>query len=396
MNTPHRIHPSLFILGLLGLATLLAYLFRAVPTSERSKQAPDRTISEAANETESGSPSEKSHAAFSSFSRTRPKFDLPDPAAVPYLLQRFADIYAKSPLHRSHSTWTPLFGSERDLRLREARLIALVYPDQAKKFAVSVFCDRSRPLLERDYGCFLLARLTLHGDPAAQAELLRTARSREDPMSESALATIASIDVGGEHRGLYRERAREGSLNAIQILEFWGDPATIDLMKGLIAANPALEAPQSSIRLAAQDTLRKVETLLSPDADVRIAALIETPSPENDAWTLWALHVAKIRKIPGLAEILRKRLDAAYRDARRLEERMAVRGGFLPSFLDENMVTGYDYVTDNYFDDILVLQSEIGGPLTDLEKARLRHFGYACDPRERLAELLAEEAAAPK
>jgi len=312
------------------------------------------------------------------------------------VLSRLMAEYVAIRRNPSHELWVPLFRDLATSRLREARLMARVYPDGVKRFAIPIVADPMRPILEWHYARYLSGELAAQGDREAEGELLRLAHLRHGRMSESALCTLAYVDAGGVHRGLYSERAREGQLGAIRVLGSWGDPATIDLMKGLIAANPAPEAPQSSIRLAAQDTLRKVETLLSPDADARIAALIETPSPENDAWTPWALHVAKIRKIPDLAEILRKRLDAAYRDARRLEERMAVRGGFLPSFLDENMVTGYDYVTDNYFDDILVLQSEIGGPLTDLEKARLRHFGYACDPRERLAELLAEEAAAPK
>jgi len=48
-----------------------------------------------------------------------------------------------------------------------------------------------------------------------------------------------------------------------------------------------------------------------------------------------------------------------------------------------------DDVKDRYLDDVLVTQTEISGSLTDLERRRLRTFGYACEPSERLAELLA-------
>ena len=48
---------------------------------------------------------------------------------------------------------------------------------------------------------------------------------------------------------------------------------------------------------------------------------------------------------------------------------------------------------DRFHDDLLIILGEMGGTLTDLERSRLRTFGYLVDPKERLAELLTSEGA---
>ena len=46
------------------------------------------------------------------------------------------------------------------------------------------------------------------------------------------------------------------------------------------------------------------------------------------------------------------------------------------------------HIRNRLFDEYLVTFAELGGELTSLEAARLKHFGYNCDPKKRLHELI--------
>jgi hypothetical protein len=154
--------------------------------------------------------------------------------------------------------------------------------------------------------------------------------------------------------------------------------------------------------------IQRLEILMSPNAAASILAILRNPDHPHPGEEFWALRVAKICRFEGLKDALRERLDYWQAQLKKSEDRVEIlrrkwlegdapREPFPLAPLAQRFVSGsLSEIADFVFDDVLVLQSEIGGPLTDLEKARLRHFGYACDPRERLAELLAEEAAVPK
>jgi hypothetical protein len=97
--------------------------------------------------------------------------------------------------------------------------------------------------------------------------------------------------------------------------------------------------------------------------------------------------------------MLRRRLDwgmqasrEGYEEKRkRTEARNALQGRPSPSFEDQYAVDGgTGTIQDPCHDDLLVLYAEMGGQFNDLEKRRLREFGYACDPLERLLELMPE------
>ena len=50
--------------------------------------------------------------------------------------------------------------------------------------------------------------------------------------------------------------------------------------------------------------------------------------------------------------------------------------------------TGPNLNEDGYYDDVLVAYFEIGGQLNDLERQRLRYYGYDCDPAKKLEEMM--------
>jgi hypothetical protein len=74
----------------------------------------------------------------------------------------------------------------------------------------------------------------------------------------------------------------------------------------------------------------------------------------------WALRVAQDRKVIWLPGLLRRALDASSSGSER-------------------------------YDRMLLTLAECGGPLNARERAYLRRYGYGCEPRARLAEVLREK-----
>lgn len=282
------------------------------------------------------------------------------------------------------------FGREVYFRLREGRLLALAYPSSVREHALQISRDPTKGYHDRQYACFVLLVLAENGDKAAEAELYRLAASGDMAEANLAFSKLASIDSSGSYRTLYWQKCREGSLEALRCVARWGDPGTVDLMNRVISANPGPEYPGSGLRLQAQENLQKLAVIMAPEGDSKILAILETPSHQQWLWAPWALEMARTRNLQGLAESLRKRLDVSENEARVFHARRG-EAGDLPPFETE-FVSNEDPSSfrDRYLDDVLVVQALIAGPLTGLEKSRLRTFGYACDPKQRLAEVLAE------
>ena len=128
---------------------------------------------------------------------------------------------------------------------------------------------------------------------------------------------------------------------------------------------------------------------LEQDCQKKVIDLILNSPREGE----WPLEVAQCMPSPRLMVVLRTYLDTSMNRmskmhlARDLEPAFQARQlhDFQEKYILHDQIRGVGML----YDDVLVAQLNLGGPLTEMEKARLRTFGYGCDPKERLLELLA-------
>ena len=249
-----------------------------------------------------------------------------DPRDAAHLLERFLALHEKTAGDRSGAR----LDRERRTGVTEARLLALALPETVGPLLEQVAADAARPEVHREFAIRILGFLPDNGDALA----------RLAPRSPSALRMLARRDPRGEHLPLY---LASGDAEAIS---HWTDPAAVALMKKLAATS------DDGRRMAERHDL-----LLSADWAQRLEELLRDPCHERGDLTLWALHAARARALPGLASTLRDRLDQA--------------------------------IPDPFRDDVLVALAELGGLLTDDELRRLESFGYVGDPAALLGEFLA-------
>lgn len=295
------------------------------------------------------------------------------------------------------------FGWEREMRFREARLVALCCPDETEEWAAPLAEDAGKPARERAFAIEILGNLMAQGRPGSEAALLRIAWSaglNEDGTEKDANLALYEIyprDLSSKHLQLYMDKAALGLNPAFEALARSSDPAAVALCRRF-AGMKENEAWQ--IRGEAKAALEKMDILGSPDWATRLQRMIESPEVIMEGEGMpWAVLAARAKNLAGLDQMLRRRLDWGMWMSREWHEewrrRTAAKNAFLgrttPSFEERYVadVNG-ETIQDPCHDDLLVLYAEMGGQFNDLEKRRLREFGYACDPRERLLELMPE------
>jgi hypothetical protein len=248
-----------------------------------------------------------------------------DPRDAPHLLEQFMARHEKAAVDAAG----PRFDLEMRTGITEARLLALALPEAMGPLLERVASDPVRPGRNREFAIRILGYL-----PDAEPALVRLA-SR----SETALRTLCGRDLRGDHLSLY---VAAGDAEA---LSHWIDPAAAAALKRLAALSD--EARRMAER---HDLLR------APDWALQLEDILVDPCHERSDLTLWALHVARSRALPGLASLLRDRLDSE--------------------------------TPDDFRDDVLVALSDLEGELTEGERSRLESFGYLGDPAARLRKFL--------
>lgn len=258
--------------------------------------------------------------------------------------------------------------------------------------------DGRRPVWERSFAIRLLGVLFKQKRPGAESALLRLTHAPGEQGPDLALHELLMEDPQQRFMNLYLEKALLGYASAFDGLSLRFDPSVAAFLNPL-AQQPD---PQSwNVRDLAQRALERLEILGAPDWKDRLQRQIEEPEvlAEGDRMP-WAVMAARANALPGLAEMLRRRLDAGLQASRRAyevrsrrkNEMSAPSGRSTPTFEEKYVLDGGgEALIDPSGDDLLILLWEMGGPLHDLERRRLREFGYACDPRERLLELLAAD-----
>jgi hypothetical protein len=223
----------------------------------------------------------------------------------------------------------PRFDREMRTGITEARLLGLAAPEKVLPLLERTAGDAARPARNREFAVRLLELL-----PDTDAVLVRLA-----PRSAAALRALCRRDLGGTHLRVYLEASDA------EALSHWTDPEATSSVKRLAAVSDE-----------ARSMAERHEILRAPDWAQKLEELLVDSCQERSDLTLWALHVARSRALPGLPALLRDRLDAGE--------------------------------PDDFRDDILLALSDLGGALTDAERSRLESFGYLGDPAARLAALL--------
>jgi len=276
------------------------------------------------------------------------------------------------------------FATEKAWGLGKARLLALSFPEVIEKMAQANAENGNLEFWDRGFAIFELRYLTQAGRRGAEETLVRLAFWNEDSISNMAAYQLSVIDVIGAHRDLFIALAKRGTPVGIQALSKWADSGTVSLIQQLYEqAKVTIDSGNSAggtVFYSAEETLRKYEVLLSSDWQVRLQQKIEDPSAEPLDQAEWAMDVAKAKALPGLSDALRKRIDTDLRKGRSINPQ-----------LDQEYISNESpfALGDQWHDPALILYSEIGGRLTDLDKGRLNYLGYLGDPKKRLEELLA-------
>jgi hypothetical protein len=287
------------------------------------------------------------------------------------------------------------FLRETQFGLREARLLAGAYPDLMEKLASEIAGDATRDPMERFCMLYELGYLAQAGRAGAVETLVRVANAGDPVTASRAILTLYPADLQGAQRALYMRRAGEGDEIAFDALSFFPDSATQAYIRSLLE-KPQDGTPESFvIHLAAQELTGKYQLLTSPDWQIKLGETIL--KSENSKDVLWALSAARYKNFPNLTELLRQSLDQSMKQIEdqyaRIPPGPPTAGGQPPTF--EQMYTSESKIPvsriGGHYDDLLVAQLELGGRLTEIERARLRSFGYGCDPKARLQELIDQE-----
>jgi len=375
--------------GLGTTALLLLFLLFGKEGSKPTFRPPHPDLPEAVisqrSLLEQSAPGKELTASEQTLSKSRVGFSLEN--VLTDLLARYRGAMVKTWGHHKLT----IFECQVFFHLREGRLLAWAYPEETETVACAIAQNPTAETYDRSYAIYLLGILACKGRKNAEGALLSLA-SASNPPSHEALHALYTSDDSGQYRVLYLSRCSDVSLDALRMVGMWVDPRTTDLMGELIRKYPGQEFPACEIRGEAEQAMRQIEILTSPDWASQLLPILSGEKHDRFNWTEWAMRTAKMRGMPNLTDIYRKRLDRGEERIRRWERTLIEEGISTPEnsykrqFLEAYVLHEAD---DTSFDDVLIAYSELGGKLSDLEQRRLRFFGYACDPKQRLEELLA-------
>lgn len=301
-----------------------------------------------------------------------------DPAATfQSILQQHREAIGAVGLNPSKES---RFENEEQLHLREGRLLALVFPGEVEKEAESLLKSASSDRRSRYFGTYILGVLALEGNEAALRVLVSVVGVASFDWKDLAFQGIGDADSIGKFRDVYLAGCREGLLTAYQIASRWLDEATITEMKAQLTGEH---------QFYAEEVLRRFEVLRDPRCDDQLDAIVRHQIPEEFYHPgRWAMKVLEARDVKRFQAALRAELDTTFHDSKAYW--MTSRPG--ESFESAYTRSGHlglgslDWRSDH--DDYLLALWRSGGHLKEVELARLRNFGYGCNPAERLAELL--------
>jgi hypothetical protein len=266
----------------------------------------------------------------------------------------------------------------------EARLWTLVFPKEAAEFAFAAAQEDAADPDDRALAVYMVQVLALSGDPRAEALLLGITRTGDRRDAAAARIGLNALDPQGEYAEIHRRAALQGEPDAVETLGTWVDNDNTAALQAIAASG------DSELRWNATRSLLRMGWLKSRDLDSRLKACLSSDLGEGYLHFDWALRIARNRSLPGLKNILRRRLDAGEAAHRSWCASFYDRGeGCVPGQGYEREFTErYRIADDDHFDEVLRAYAELGGPLSDLERRRLDFLGYGDNPSRRLFEFV--------
>lgn len=273
-----------------------------------------------------------------------------------------------------------------------ARLLAETDPDEVEREALAIARDKSLSADSRGWGMHVLGLMAAKRQESRLA-LRMLAADADVHVRNYSLYALLYAGLFHEESQIFVKAAYDGTDAAFEGLSWNRDPSVVALMME-IKSRPVEKRHALMVR-SADEVLKRQEILGSQDAQERLASLVG--SPEKSELGEWALRVVSAAPGQRILDSLRKRLDDSLENGRRKRESFVqiarshdVDPGnqrFEELYPTEVTAT---LIPDPSYDLALLIYWRNGGKVSDLEARRLSHFGYGCDPRVRLAELLQE------
>jgi hypothetical protein len=250
----------------------------------------------------------------------------------------------------------------------------------AEALATPIVQDLKADMWERTYGTQILCTLAGTGREPALKMCRSLLEDQNDSIVGIALCGIGQADIEGRDKALYLAKCRQDHPAAFMFAGLWLDPVTISEMNSMLG---------TGFDDQAREVLNKMNILSQSNWTDRVSEILHGTSEPFDGAVNWSLAVMKRRAPEQLKPILREVLDGAIEYGKRY-----LGEGNWNDKCEQQFRTVDDLtkvVGIKGYDDMLVAYWQVGGELRDIERARLRTFGYACDSKERLAELLSEQ-----
>jgi len=281
--------------------------------------------------------------------------------------------------NRSGFAWDTAYG------YTQARLLALCYPSEVETLALETVKDNQATLDDLIFSAKILGILAAQGRKAAEVGLVGLLESTKNgEIIATALDSLMSYDKEGRHRGIYWSKCSQGQLDAFEYGPYWVDRQTKQVLMEIKEKRDSPNAPHYYVR----EALARMDILDSPDRAAKMDSFIADSwdpkeRPENALLRQnWALRVCQFSPTDRTLELLRHRLDR--------DEGIALGVPVRPNGQPAPSTNpGYAQAAgDDHFDQVLLTYLALGGRPNETESARLRHYGYLGDPKERLEALL--------
>ena len=237
----------------------------------------------------------------------------------------------------------------------EFRLWARGFPGLAFDWAHRVLTEDGFDAQNRDWAARAVVELATAKYPGAEALLKQMCEGpvhRDTALGESLKAGCPVRDGN-----LLWKLAKRGVAIALDALSYLDDAEDLIDLKG---AN----APEARRAVERAEAFK-----YGTWAELARRAILDEKGYRDGRHFLWALRTARDHRAPWLEATLRERMSQG-----RIEGWIPLHG-----------------VEDDAYDFVLLTLAEIGGSLNKHEKAYLRNYGYGCEPRARLTEVLKEK-----
>ena len=284
----------------------------------------------------------------------------------------------------------PYFSGQMRSGRSELRLVALAFPAESLETAKRMLAAEPRSVPDAEAALWILSVLSDQGDEAARKALVSVGLGGDPALASMALDLAPGLEDPDFLRPVLLKMAAEDSPRAVRLLARIGGPEARNVLLSLSADTSSWKGP------VARSVLEVRAAVEGGTWAKTLQGALDGSDPEWRRDVRLALQLAANRPVPGMMELMRVRLEKAMRASRAdfaVMESKRLEGALLDAEFERTFKTSlFPTRADPDYGHVLLAYWRLGGELSALEKGHLRHLGYGCDPKERLAELVAQDA----